>query len=105
MKKLICVLLIVVSIFALSACSVTIPVSTTSNNVGSKVGVAAFSIIDSLSPDFGKIDLGINTAAKNGGIRKISHVDFQISVLDNFPNNNSGSDFRLLKFGTIVYGE
>ncbi len=59
----------------LSSCALTVPVAATSNPVGSKVGTSSgmgilrFII---LSPDS-----GIQQAAKNGGITKISTVDFK----------------------------
>ncbi len=54
------------------SCVTTRPVAATSNPVGNKVGVATSVSVLNL---FGKDDLGINTAAKNGGITRISHVD------------------------------
>ncbi|MFN8713688.1 MAG: TRL domain-containing protein [Bacteroidota bacterium] len=69
MKKLI--LLAVISSFAVS-CKVTTPVAATSNPVGNKVGVSKARRI------FGfwvQSDASIATAAKNGGITKISTVD------------------------------
>lgn len=62
---------------ALSSCSITLPVAATSNPVGSKVGSAKgmgfFGVLV-----FGA-DASIRSAAKNGGISKISTVDFKKS--------------------------
>lgn len=56
-----------------SSCSTTTPVVATSNPVGNKVGVAQTTTV--LSIFGGSADCGINKAAKNGGITRISHVD------------------------------
>jgi len=93
MKKLICALLIVMTILSLTACSMTIPIAVTSNNVGTKCGVATYKIG---SGDCTKADISIDAAAKQAGIKKISHVDFQISFLE-------GDTFFGLT--TLVYGE
>jgi hypothetical protein len=58
-----------------SSCSLTLPVSATSNPVGNKVGTAT-------APVFLRVlvfngDASIQTAAKNGGITKISTVDLK----------------------------
>lgn len=55
------------------SCATTRPITATSNAVGNKVGVAETTRVLSLFG--GKDDVGINTAAKNGGITRISHVD------------------------------
>ncbi|WP_338376643.1 TRL-like family protein [uncultured Flavobacterium sp.] len=60
---------------SLASCSVTVPVNATSNPVGSKVGSAATTSIFGLFFDGG--DASIKTAAKKGGITKISTVDFK----------------------------
>ena len=52
--------------------NVTQPVTVTSNAIGHKVGTAkCMSILGIVALG----DAGINEAAKNGGIKKISHVD------------------------------
>lgn len=57
----------------MASCSLTLPVAATSNNVGSKVGTAQangfFNVL------FFNADASIQTAAKNGGIKKIATVD------------------------------
>ena len=55
------------------SCSSTRPITATSNPVGNKVGIAKMTKV--LGIFGGKDDMGINTAAKNGGISRISHVD------------------------------
>ena len=57
-----------------TACSITLPVTATSNAVGSKIGTAKGTVIIGLS--FNE-DASIRTAAKQGGISKISTVDIK----------------------------
>lgn len=64
-----------IAIAALSSCAMTVPVAATSNPIGSKVGTSTgsgFLGVLIFSPD-----TGIQQAAKNGGISKISTVDFK----------------------------
>ncbi|WP_075602835.1 TRL-like family protein [Saccharicrinis aurantiacus] len=56
----------------LSSCTMTMPVATTSNPTGSKVGTSKATMIIGLS--FGQ-DASISKAAKAGGIKTISTVD------------------------------
>ncbi len=81
----------------LASCSVTIPVTATSNPIGSKVGVAKATTY--LGPiGYGlyfEQDASIQTAAKNGGIKKISTVDMKIT-------NTLG---LIYTYETIVTGE
>lgn len=58
----------------LASCSITLPVSATSNAVGSKVGKSSGNCYLGVLC-FG-VDASIQTAAKNGGISKISTVDY-----------------------------
>ena len=58
-------------------CTMNLPVSATSNPVGSKVGVADGFAIVGVFTFFG--DASIQNAAKNGGITKISTVDFKVT--------------------------
>lgn len=63
-----------------SSCSLTVPVAATSNPVGSKVGSAKTTrILGAFFPDGG--DASIQTAARNGGITRISTVDFRTSIV------------------------
>lgn len=57
----------------LASCAMTTPITATSNPVGNKCGVAKTTSI--LTFFGGSADCGINKAAKNGGITRISHVD------------------------------
>jgi len=78
MKLKILVAAVVLSIVAvLSSCSLTLPVAATSNAVGSKVGTATAT--GYLGILFFDADASIQTAAKNGGISKISTVDVKMS--------------------------
>lgn len=71
--------LAVVTLF-MASCSLTLPVGATSNPVGSKVGTASGT--GYLGVFFFGADASIQTAAKNGGITKISTVDLkQTNVL------------------------
>lgn len=59
----------------MASCTSVAPLTATSNNVGSKCGTATETRILGFFPFAG--DHGINAAAKNGGIKKISHVDVE----------------------------
>lgn len=62
------------AMFVLSSCSITLPVNATSNTVGNKVGKSSgVCYLGILCFD---VDASIQTAAKNGGITKISTVDY-----------------------------
>jgi len=64
-----------VAMLMLSSCSLTMPVTATSNPVGSKVGTAKATGF--LGVLFFDADASIQSAAKNGGIKKISTVDIK----------------------------
>jgi len=76
-----------------ASCSLTLPVTATSNPIGKKVGTAtATGFLGFL---FFDADASIQTAAKNGGISKISTVDIkQKNILG-----------LIITFETIVTGE
>ena len=76
MKKLIAVLF--VGAF-LSYCSLTLPVSATGNELGSKTGVSSGTCF-LYQLCFGA-DASVATAARNGGITKISTVDLKTKNL------------------------
>ena len=87
------------SIFALlavgammSSCSMTMPVGATSNPIGDKVGQATATGYFGL---FFDADASIRTAAKNGGITKISTVDIKTTNALNI----------IITYTTIVTGE
>ncbi|MEI2711019.1 MAG: TRL-like family protein [Chitinophagaceae bacterium] len=76
MKRIMTCLVLAVTL-VMTSCTVTLPVNATSNPVGNKVGSSKTSAILGLFFDGG--DASIATAAKNGGIKKISTVDFKQS--------------------------
>lgn len=90
MKKL---LIVAVSSLMFASCSLTLPVTATSNEVGSKVGISKTTNIGPFF--FGGGDASIRTAAKRGNLTKISTVDFKQTT----------SWFFIHKFETIVTGE
>ena len=59
----------------MASCSLTLPVTATSNPVGTKVGTSKATGF--LGVLFFNADASIRTAAKNGGITKISTVDIK----------------------------
>lgn len=62
------------AVFALSSCSITLPVNATANEVGNKVGKSSGTCY--LAILCFDVDASIQTAARNGGISKISTVDY-----------------------------
>ncbi len=78
MKKVLFISLVVMVLGMLVSCvTYTLPVSATGNPVGSKVGVATGSSVLGI---FGSdTESGIRQAAANGGITKISTVDFSFN--------------------------
>ncbi|MDD4149394.1 MAG: TRL-like family protein [Bacteroidales bacterium] len=84
----------IVAVGALMAsCSLTLPVNATSNPVGSRVGTAKAT--GYLGILFFDADASIRTAAKNGGITKISTVDLKQGNILNL----------IVTYETIVTGE
>ena len=79
MKKLLCSAIIAATV--LTSCSLTKPVSASSNPIGSKVGQASGTCFLGVLC-FGA-DASIQTAAKNGGITKVSTVDLKTSNILN----------------------
>jgi len=92
-KNLTFFVLLMTSVF-LSSCAVTVPVAATSNPVGSKVGKAKST--QTLGFFFDGGDLGIQKAAKEGGIKKISTVDYKRQAV---------FLWFVIKHETIVTGE
>lgn len=80
-------------VLGMASCSTTTPITATSNPVGNKCGVAKTGTF--LTIFGGSSDCGINKAAKNGGITRISHVDA-------FEKNYLGI---ITIYGCRVYGE
>ena len=93
MKKVKSLLVLFAVVSMMASCSLTLPVAATSNPVGTKVGTAkATGFLGVLY--FGA-DASIKSAAKNGGITKISTVDIK-----------QGNVLGLIyTFETIVTGE
>ena len=84
----------VVATIALASCSTTTPITATSNPVGNKCGEATATKYLGFLFLEGSNDIGINKAAKNAGITKISHVDCAVK------------DYLIVtKYTTRVYGE
>ena len=79
MKKITRLFGIAVIAAAMSSCSITVPVNATSNPVGGKVGKSSGQCY--LNMLCFNVDASIMTAAKNGGISKISTVDYKYSDL------------------------
>ena len=77
MKKL--ALAIVASLILFASCSTVTPVCATSNPVGSKVGEATATYLFGYLP-LGNCDMGIQTAARKGGITLISTVDTRVTA-------------------------
>jgi TRL (tRNA-associated locus)-like protein len=67
---------ILIVLLFLTSCELTRPVAATSNPVGSKRGESTALGILMFPPFVGTGNAGIEKAAKNGGITKISTVDF-----------------------------
>ena len=78
MKKTLVVLALVFA-FVLVGCTTVSPLAATSNNLGSKVGEAEGTYLFGTLP-LGNLDMGIQKAAQNGGITKISTVDVKTKV-------------------------
>lgn len=92
MKKLAVVMLALATLF-LVGCTTVSPVTATSNNLGSKVGEASGTYLFGFFP-LGNMDMGIQKAAQNGGITKISTVDTKVK-----------SGLFTTKISTVVTGE
>jgi len=80
-KKIKSVLALAAVAVMFASCSLTLPVNATSNTVGSKVGTAKAT--GYLGILFFDADASIQSAARNGGISKISTVDLKATSLLN----------------------
>lgn len=76
MKSLKLIALLAIATVAATGCSMTVPVGATGNDVGSKVGEASGKGF-LMFLNFG-VDASVQSAAKNGGITKISTVDYKV---------------------------
>lgn len=93
MRKVKTIFALVAAVAMMSSCALTLPVNATGNPVGNKVGEAKAT--GYLGILFFDADASIRTAAKNGGITKISTVDIkQTNVLN-----------LIVSYTTIVTGE
>lgn len=61
---------------ALASCKTVLPVAATSNDMGKKVGESTTTLLFNILPISG--EASIASAAKNGGIKKISSVDLKV---------------------------
>ncbi|MBD3314255.1 MAG: hypothetical protein GF344_00580 [Chitinivibrionales bacterium] len=95
LKKAFSILLTSFALLMVASCSATLPMDATSNAIGPKVGEASATKFLIWFVDGG--DHGIAHAAKNGGIRKISTVDYKI--------NYALAIIGITKYTTIVTGE
>lgn len=93
MKKVKPVLAVIAATALLSSCSLTLPVTATSNEVGSKVGTAKATGF--LGVLFFDQDASIRKAARDGNITKISTVDIKQGNILNI----------IVTYETIVTGE
>jgi len=92
MKKLILSLAMTITcILFISSCATVNPIAATSNPVGSKSGTATEIRIFFIPIS----EAGINNAAKNGDIKKVSYVDSRTQFLWPFFGKRK----------TVVYGE
>ena len=93
LKKIKAIAAMVAVVLMMSSCALTLPVTATSNKVGSKVGTARAN--GYLGILFFDADASIQAAAKAGGITKISTVDIKTENVLNIITN----------YETIVTGE
>lgn len=93
LKKIKSLFALIVVALLIASCSITLPVNATGYAVGSKVGTATAT--GYLGVLFFNADASIRTAAKNGGINRISSVDIKKTSLLNI----------IVTYETIVTGE
>ena len=79
MKKLLVVVVALATLFIVG-CTTVAPMTATSNPLGSKVGEAKGTYLFGIPLGF-TMDMGIQKAAQNGGITKISTVDLKVKNL------------------------
>ena len=95
MKKIMAGLTAIAVALMLSACTTVTPMCATSNAVGKKVGESSFTMILGIPLPLFTQDIGIQAAAKNGNITKISTVDSKFYTILGFYS----------KVSTVVTGE
>jgi hypothetical protein len=96
MKKIILLMVVGITLFAMASCTTVTPLTATSNELGHKVGTATVFYLFGWLPLPLSGDRGIAKAARNGGITKISTVDTK-SIIWPF--------FIGASYTTIVTGE
>ena len=79
MKELL-VVVVALATLILVGCTTVAPITATSNRLGSKVGEAKGTYLFGIPLGF-NMDMGIQKAAQNGGISKISTVDLKVKNL------------------------
>mgnify|MGYP006384233243 FL=1 len=94
MKKALVVLALVFAFVLVGCMTVVEPFAVTSNELGSKVGEASAKFLFGYLPLSFNMDLGIQKAAQNGGITKISTVD-----------TKAKQGFLVTTISTVVTGE
>ena len=94
MKKALVVLALVFAFVLVGCMTVVEPFAVTSNELGSKVGEASAKFLFGYLPLSFNMDLGIQKAAQNGGITKISTVDVKAK-----------QGFLVTTISTVVTGE
>jgi hypothetical protein len=92
LKKTKWLVIVLVLSFIVASCSLTTPINATGYTVGSKVGTATATGYLGM---FFNGDASIRTAAKNGGINRISSVDIK----------KTNIAFIIMTYETIVTGE
>lgn len=93
MKPIHLMLVVLVILLLISACTINRPISATSNPLGQKVGVYTQTSLFGFPPIANK-DAAIAKAAYNGGITKISTVDYNTTWM-----------LFVVKYETIVTGD
>lgn len=93
LKKIKTIAAVIAIAAMITGCSITLPVTATSNPVGSKVGTATATGFFGIF--FFDADASIQTAAQNGGITNISTVDIKQGNILNL----------IVTYETIVTGE
>lgn len=93
MKKMKMIAVVFVTAVMLSSCALTLPVNATGLTIGDKVGTAKAT--GYLGVLFFDQDASIQTAAKNGGITRISTVDIKQTNILNI----------IVTYETIVTGQ
>ena len=79
-KTIFAIALVLMVVLAMGACrSLTLPVEITDNPVGSKIGESSAKFLFGLPMMALSGDMGLSTAAANGGISKIATVERRIA--------------------------